>query len=74
MIRKTTIAVAATVTIAAAALVPTAASAKGGFHHGHHGFGGFGFGITVVDRAYADCGYQWVKVGRNMFKRIYVCN
>jgi len=54
MLRKLTIALAATAALSAAALAPTAASAKpgfggGGFHH-HH-FGGLGFGVVdaVVD-------------------------
>lgn len=52
MLRKLTIALAATAALSAAALAPTAASAKpgfggGGFHH-HH-FGGIGFGVGVVD-------------------------
>ena len=58
MLRKITIALVATVSLAAAALAPTAASAKpvggfgwgGGFHH-HH-FGGIGFGVV----GYADDG------------------
>ena len=55
MLRKLTIAIAATAALSAAALAPTAASAKpgfggGGFHHGHF-HGGFGFGVVdaVVD-------------------------
>jgi hypothetical protein len=70
MFRKTMLALA----IGAAALIPTVASAKG--PHGHHG--GFfrgGFGITVIDRSYDDsCGWQLVKVGRNLYKRQWVCN
>ena len=55
MLRKLTIALVATASLSAAALAPTAASAKpfggwgGGFHHHHHHFGGFGFGVGFVD-------------------------
>ena len=63
MLRKITIALVATVSLAAAALAPTAASAKpfggggwgGGFHHHHFGgFGGYGFGGIGV--GYVDDG------------------
>jgi hypothetical protein len=54
MLRKLTIALAATVSLSAVALAPTAASAKfggggwgGGFHHGH--FGGIGFDVGYAD-------------------------
>jgi hypothetical protein len=55
MLRKLTIALAATVALGVVALAPTAASAKfgggggwgGGFHRGH--FGGIGFGVDYVD-------------------------
>jgi hypothetical protein len=59
MLRKLTIALVATASIAAAALAPTAASAKfgglggGGFHHHHHHFGGF---VGVVGIGDADDG------------------
>ena len=53
MLRKLTIAVVATVSLAAAALAPGAASAKpfGGPHWGfhHHHFGGIGIGVGYVD-------------------------
>lgn len=70
MFRTTVLALA----IAAAALVPTVASAKDG-HHGFHGFHGFGrFGIAVIDRSYSDsCGWQLVKVGRNLYQKQWVC-
>jgi hypothetical protein len=46
MFRKLILAISATVTIGAAALTPTAASAHwhGGWHHGHywHGYGFYG--------------------------------
>ncbi len=56
MLRKLTIALVATVSLAAAALAPNAASAKPfggphwGFHHHHFGgFGGIGIGVGYVD-------------------------
>lgn len=58
MIRKLTIALAATVALGAAALAPTAASAfPHHFHHGwHHGWhGGFGLGFYGPDYDAADC-------------------
>lgn len=56
MLRKLTIALAATLAIGASALAPSAASAKhfggmggmGGFHHFHH-FGGIGIGVGYAD-------------------------
>jgi Spy/CpxP family protein refolding chaperone len=56
MFRKLTIALAATLALGAAALAPSAASAKhfggmggmGGFHHFHH-FGGIGIGVGYAD-------------------------
>jgi len=50
MIRKLTIALAATAALGAAALAPTAASAFPHFHHGwHHWHGGFGVGLYGPD-------------------------
>jgi hypothetical protein len=56
MLRKLTIALAATVSLSAVALAPSAAFAKfgggGGGHWGggfHHHFGGFGIGVGYVD-------------------------
>jgi hypothetical protein len=74
MFRKTLLAIATTAAVGAAALIPTAASAKH-FGHGHHGhFRGFGgFGVTIVDTTDASC-WQWVKVGRNLYKQVYVCD
>ena len=56
MLRKLTIALAATLALGTAALAPSAASAKhfggmggmGGFHHFHH-FGGIGIGVGYAD-------------------------
>ena len=76
MIRKTLIALAATATLGAAALVPTAASAAHfGFGHGwgHHGWGyGWNRGIVVVGPTYSDC-IQWVRVGYRTYRRMNVC-
>jgi hypothetical protein len=57
MLRKTFIALATTAALGAAALVPTAVSAKpmGGFHHGGmHGWGWRGGGVFVIGTNY-DC-------------------
>ncbi len=66
MFRKSLLALATLATVTAAALAPTAASAKpfkgGGYHH-HHGYAwGIGAGLVgaalVADAAYSNC---WVK-------------
>jgi hypothetical protein len=51
MLRKLTIALAAATSLSAAALAPTAASAKpwGNWGGYHHHFGGFGIGVGYVD-------------------------
>ena len=56
MLRKLTIALAATVALGTAALAPSTASAKpfggwgwGGFHHHHFGHYGIGIGVGYVD-------------------------
>ncbi len=57
MFRKATLALATIATIGAAALAPTAASAKpfgggwggGGWHHHHYWGPGFGIGVGFVD-------------------------
>jgi hypothetical protein len=80
MFRKSLFALAALATVSAAALAPTAASAKPwgkGWHH-HHGYG-LGLGLVgaaiVADAAYSSC---WVKrwvdtpFGPRL-RRIYVC-
>lgn len=77
MIRKTLIALAATATVGAAALVPTAASAAHfGIHFGHgwgHGWGyGWGPRVVVVGPTYTDC-IQWVRVGYRTWRRMNVC-
>jgi hypothetical protein len=75
MIRKTIFAVATAAGIAAAALIPTQASAGGGGkgggmggHHGHwgHGYWGGGFGGIVVIGP--SC-WRWVPG----LGRVYVC-
>jgi hypothetical protein len=70
MIRKTIYALAATAALAVAAL-PSAASAKPWHHHhGHRGWGGFG--LTIVTSDYDDCGWQYYRVGRRIYKQ-WVC-
>jgi hypothetical protein len=75
MIRKTLIALAATATLGAAALVPTAASAK---HFGHGGWGhGWGHGwnrggIVLVGPSYSDC-IRYVRVGYRAWRPVNVC-
>jgi hypothetical protein len=80
MIRKTMIAIAATVALGAAALTPTAASAKhfgGGFgFHGGYGFhGGMGFrgyGVTLVGPSCLQ--YRWVETYRGLrWRPVDVC-
>jgi hypothetical protein len=71
MLRKIVLAIATTAAVGAAAFIPTAASAKH-FGHGGHGFRG-GFGITIVDTADSAC-WQWVKITRNTYKWMNVCN
>jgi hypothetical protein len=59
MLRKLTLALAATAALGAAALAPTAASAGGwhGHHHWGHGWGyGFGFSPIIVSGGYDDSG------------------
>ena len=76
MIRKTMLAIAATVALGAAALAPTAASAKylgggHGFHGGFHGgFGWRGVGITVVDPGVSCLQYRWVETYRGLRRRL----
>ena len=64
MIRKTMLALTATVALGAAALAPTAASAWG-YHHGFHSFRGFGItlGAPVVTSCYQ---YQYVETRRGL--------
>ena len=84
MLRKLTIAFVATASLSAAALAPSAASAKpfggpgmGGFHHPHH-FGGFGFGGIGVGVGYVDDGcYVTQRVLTPYgyrFRTVNVCN
>jgi hypothetical protein len=67
MFRKSLLAIAAAATVGAAALAPTAASAKM-FHHGHHWHGFGGLGITIAapvgyyGYSYSSCyRYRWVE-------------
>jgi hypothetical protein len=66
MFRKTLVALAVTATLGAAALVPTTASA--------HGWGwGRGVHITLGGPDYAYSCVQWVRIGRNLWTKQYVC-
>ena len=67
MIRKTLIALAATATVGAAALAPTAASAWPFGHHGHFGFYR-GYGPIVIGPS---C-IRWVET-RWGLRRLNVC-
>ncbi|QPF83574.1 hypothetical protein IC762_28310 [Bradyrhizobium genosp. L] len=49
MFRKLTLAIATAATLGAAALAPTAASAKPFFFHPHHFWGGPGIAVGFVD-------------------------
>ena len=84
MIRKTILAIAATVTLGAAALAPTSASAWGGkhwgHHHGHwgHGWGhGYGYGIGLNYVGIGGC-YTVKKLVNTDFglqvRRVTVCS
>ncbi len=83
MFRKLILAAGATAVIAAAALSPTTASAKGWKHHHgwHHGWG-HGFGISFVAPGYYGYGYRdcyivrrvvWTKWGKRI-RRVRVCD
>lgn len=75
MIRKSIIAMATVATITAAALVPTAASAKGG-KWGHHGNWGLGSTIFVGSLAASSCmQYRWVETRRGdlVYTLVNVC-
>lgn len=81
MTRKFILALAATAAIGAAALAPTAASAKP-WHHHHHGWhhgwhGGFGFGFygprfVVGGDCYIVRRVVWTPWGKRL-RRIRVC-
>jgi hypothetical protein len=72
MIRKTLIALTATVAVGAAVLTPTAASAWHHHHH-HHGLRAFAFGAAVIAApVVASCyRYQYVETRRGL-RRILV--
>lgn len=84
MFRKSLIALAALATVTAAAMAPTAASAKGwkggGWHH-HHGIYGYGIGAGLVgaaiasEVAYSGCWTKrWVDTPYGpRLRRVYVC-
>jgi len=75
MFRKAMFALTALTILGAAALAPTAASAKGGWHH-HHGWGSSLY-ISGPAYAYADYGCwtkRWVDTPFGpRLKRFYVC-
>jgi hypothetical protein len=85
MVRKSLIALAALATVTAAAMAPTAASAKPWgkhWHHGHgHGFYGYGIGAGLVGAAiasqtvYTGCWTKrWVDTPYGpRLRRVYVC-
>jgi hypothetical protein len=81
MFRQTIVAIATAAVLSTAALVPTVASAKGGFGGGgfgggHHGFGGVGFALGAIGAAgvaASDCWqYQLVPTPRGYYKRVLV--
>lgn len=77
MIRKTLLGVAAAITLGAAALAPTAASAGGpgiSIHFGGGyggGYGGYGpyYGGGYYNDYYSGCGYKQVKVWSNKWQK-----
>ena len=76
MFRKLILALGATAAIGAAALSPTAASAKPWHHHWHHGWHGYGIGF--VGPAYGgDCyivrRVVWTPYGKRI-RRVEVCD
>ena len=75
MIRKTMLALAATMAVAGAALVPTTASAW--HHHGGHHFHGFrGFGVTIGAPLVSSCyQFQYVETRRGLRRMLVnVCS
>jgi len=84
MTRKLIFALAASAAIGAAALAPTAASAKPWHHHHHHGWhGGWGFGFygpaycgpryLVGGDCYIVRRVVWTPYGKRV-RRVEVCN
>ena len=71
MIRKSLLALAATVAVGAAMLTPTTASAWH-YHHGFHGVRAFGWGVAIAAPVVASCyQYRWVETRRGL-RRILV--
>lgn len=70
MIRKSLLALAATVAVGAALMTPTTASAWHHHHHHHHGFHGlraFGWGVAIAAPVVASCyQYRWVETRRGL--------
>jgi hypothetical protein len=75
MFRKTLIALTAIASLSAAALVPSVASARPyGFHHGFHGYHGWGYrGLGIAVLGVAPSCWQWVRVAPGAFQKVYVC-
>jgi hypothetical protein len=73
MIRKTLLALTATVAVGAAMLAPTAASAWPKHHHHFHGLRGVGLGFAIAAPIVAtSCyRYQWIETRRGL-RRILV--
>jgi hypothetical protein len=69
MIRKTMLALAATVAVGAAMLTPTTASAW--HHHHHHGLRGLSFGVIAAPVVTSCYRYQLVETRRGL-RRILV--
>jgi len=66
MIRKSLLALAATVAVGAAMLTPTAASAAWHHHH-HHGLRAFAVGAVIAAPVVATCyQYRWVETRRGL--------
>ncbi len=76
MLRKVTLGLIAAVSLGAAALAPSAASAHG-FHGGwgHHWGHGFGFGGLYVNTGVSDCYQQQMVQTRNglRLRTVNVC-
>jgi hypothetical protein len=75
MIRKTLLALTATIAVGAAVMAPTAASAWTHHHHGHgfHGWRGVGLGFAIAAPIVAASCYQYQLIEtRRGLRRILV--
>ena len=71
MIRKSLLALAATVTVGAALMTPTTASAWH-HHHGFHGYHGLRLGVVIAAPVVASCyRYRYIETRRGL-RRILV--